>query len=74
MLEKYFKEHAASKSCHWQQAFKLYDTYGFPLELIHVMAQEKGFTIDEDGFEKDMAKQQEQSGKKTSDELNHVTA
>ena len=72
MLEKYFQEHQKEKNVTGQQAFKLYDTYGFPLELIHVMAQEKGFTVDDAGFEKEMAKQQEQSGKKTTDELEHL--
>ena len=72
MLEKYFAEHHNQKNVSGQQAFKLYDTYGFPLELIHVMAQEKGFSVDDAGFEKEMAKQQEQSGKKTSDELEHL--
>jgi alanyl-tRNA synthetase len=72
MLEKYFVEHASTKKVSGAQAFKLYDTYGFPLELIHVMAQEKGFTVDDEGFNGFMAKQQEQSGKKTTDELNHL--
>lgn len=72
MLEKYFQEHKADKVVTGAQAFKLYDTYGFPIELIRVMAQEKGFTVDNEGFEKEMAKQQEQSGKKTTAELNHV--
>ncbi len=31
-------------------AFKLYDTYGFPLELTQEMAEEQGFTVDTDGF------------------------
>jgi alanyl-tRNA synthetase len=31
-------------------AFKLYDTYGFPLELTQEMAEEKGFTVDTDSF------------------------
>jgi alanyl-tRNA synthetase len=32
--------------------FKLYDTFGFPVDLTRIMAQEKGFKIDEAGFEK----------------------
>jgi len=33
-----------------KQAFRLYDTYGFPLELTQEMAAEEGFTVDADGF------------------------
>lgn len=47
-----------------EQVFKLYDTYGFPPELTRVMALDQGFTIDMEGFEKEMGKQRAQSGKK----------
>lgn len=72
MLAKYFAEHGKDKQVSGQQAFKLYDTYGFPLELIHVMAKERDFSVDDAGFNILMEKQQEQSGKKTIDELNHL--
>jgi alanyl-tRNA synthetase len=38
-------------------AFKLYDTYGFPLDLTELMARERGLTVDTAGFEKLMDKQ-----------------
>ncbi len=44
-----------------EDVFKLYDTYGFPLDLTNVMAHEKGFTIDEDGFNKLMRGQKQKS-------------
>ncbi|MCH6574333.1 MAG: alanine--tRNA ligase, partial [Bacteroidetes bacterium] len=44
-----------------EDVFKLYDTYGFPLDLTNVMAHEKGFTIDEDGFNKLMSGQKQKS-------------
>ena len=72
MLEKYFQEHHGDTIVTGAQAFKLYDTYGFPLELIHVMAQEKGFRVDDDGFALHMNQQKEQSGKKTTDELEYA--
>ncbi len=39
------------------EAFKLYDTYGFPLDLTELMARERGLTVDVAGFEKLMEQQ-----------------
>ncbi|PLR78050.1 alanine--tRNA ligase [Bacillus sp. V3-13] len=41
--------------------FRLYDTYGFPVELTEEYAQEAGMTIDHEGFEKEMANQRERA-------------
>ncbi|WJG08380.1 alanine--tRNA ligase [Aliiglaciecola sp. LCG003] len=41
--------------------FKLYDTYGFPADLTNDVAREKGFTIDQEGFETSMAGQRERA-------------
>ncbi len=40
-----------------EEVFKLYDTYGFPYDLTEVMAEEKGFKLDADGFNKAMERQ-----------------
>ncbi len=46
--------------------FELYDTYGFPADLSRIVAEDHGFTIDEAGFETEMAKQKERSKKATA--------
>lgn len=46
------------------QAFTLYDTYGFPLEVVQLVAADHGFTVDLIGFEEQMEIQRERSGKK----------
>ncbi|MGR3279564.1 alanine--tRNA ligase [Acaryochloris marina NIES-2412] len=52
-----------------KEAFDLYDTYGFPLELTQEIAAEQGLTVDEDGFAKAMKEQQDRgrSAHKTID-------
>lgn len=54
----------SSKIIDGQQAFMLYDTYGFPLEVTKLIALESGYTVDEIGFENYMNQQRERSGKK----------
>ena len=44
-----------------RSAFKLYDTYGFPIELTMEMAAEKGLSVDEEGFQERFKKHQETS-------------
>ncbi len=73
ILEEYFVKNSAEKVITGAQAFKLYDTYGFPTELIIIMARERGYTVDLVGFDKEMHKQQEQSGKKAADVLDHIS-
>ncbi|MBH9342881.1 alanine--tRNA ligase [Pseudomonas aeruginosa] len=41
--------------------FKLYDTYGFPVDLTNDIARERELTIDEDGFEREMEAQRERA-------------
>jgi alanyl-tRNA synthetase len=72
ILEEYFTESASTRQITGDQAFKLYDTYGFPLELVIAGAREQGYVVDIADFEKRMMIQQAQSGKKGFDELDLV--
>jgi alanyl-tRNA synthetase len=44
-----------------EEAFKLYDTFGFPIDLTKLVALEKGLNVDETGFEVEMQKQKKRS-------------
>ena len=44
-----------------EDVFKLYDTFGFPLDLTELMARERGFTIDREGFDRLLQEQKQRS-------------
>jgi alanyl-tRNA synthetase len=52
-----------------EAVFKLYDTFGFPVDLTNVMAKEQGFEIDEAGFNTLMNEQKKRARKSTKDRL-----
>ena len=55
-----FKE-ASGKLISGKDAFMLYDTYGFPLDLTQILAEEHGMAVDNAGFEAEMQKQKERA-------------
>ncbi len=50
---------SSSNAISGSDAFKLYDTYGFPLDLTELMADEQGMSVDKKGFDKEMQKQKD---------------
>ncbi len=50
-----------SKKIYGDEAFKLYDTYGFPIELTKEIAKERGIDVDEEGFLKNLQQAKEES-------------
>ena len=56
-----------------ENTFKLYDTYGFPIDLTIEILEEKGFTVDEEGFKKAMEVQR-QKARDAREETNYMGA
>lgn len=52
-----------------EEAFKLYDTYGFPIDLTQLMVREYGFEVDMKKFDEEMNKQKERARAARKDEL-----
>lgn len=66
------QEFAGSEVVSGEAAFKLHDTYGFPIELTEEIASDRGFSVDRAGFESQMKVQRERAraaGKETGVDL-----
>ena len=63
VLNQYIKDAKENKntSLSGDEAFKLHDTYGFPLDLTIEIAEENGLSVDTDGFNKAMQKQKDEA-------------
>ncbi len=63
ILDSYIEDLVGSgrKLLPGEQAFKLYDTYGFPLDLTAEILQEKGLSVDRDSFDSNLKMQQERA-------------
>jgi len=60
-FEQYMAENPGKKVIEGGFAFELFDTYGFPVDLTHVMAAEQGWKIDMEGFQKGLEEQKARS-------------
>ena len=67
ILQSYLSDNT-SKVLDGEVVFKLYDTYGFPLELTKEIAEDKGLTIDQKGFDRCMELQRERARSARSDD------
>lgn len=72
ILQDYLKQAKNTKLIPGAQAFLLYDTYGFPVELTVAAAREQGYQVDIAAFDNLMDQQKQQSGKKTTDLLGNL--
>ena len=69
MLEDNIAKNSSTKIIPGADAFVLYDTYGFPIDLTELIASEKGYTVDLEGFNAEMAKQKERARNATANEF-----
>ncbi len=61
MLDNMISGFAKGDTLSGDKAFELYDTFGFPIDLTALILSEKGFNLDEKGFEAELQKQKDRS-------------
>ena len=69
LLDDYMGKSKADKVIKGVDAFVLYDTYGFPIDLTQLIAGENGYTVDLDGFNVELQKQKERARGATANEF-----
>ena len=69
MMDDYLAKAADTKVIDGKDAFVLYDTYGFPIDLTELIASENGCRVDLEGFNAELAKQKERARQATSNEF-----
>ena len=66
LLDDCMERSGADKLISGADAFKLYDTYGFPIDLTELIAAEHGFSVDHDGFLAELGKQKDRARNATA--------
>jgi len=73
LLDDYMERNAATKVLPGTDAFVLYDTFGFPIDLTELIAGEKGYKVDLEGFQVELGKQKERARNATANEFGDWT-
>lgn len=68
MMDTLMAKSAANKMISGEDAFVLYDTFGFPIDLTELIAKEKGYSVDFKKFEEELGKQKQRSRNATAKE------
>ena len=66
LMDSLIEKHSETKRIPGEDAFVLYDTFGFPIDLSELIAGEHGYTIDIEGFERELGKQKERARNATA--------
>lgn len=69
LIDSIMEKCADTKVIKGEDAFTLYDTFGFPIDLSELIASEKGYTIDLEGFETELKKQKDRARNATANEF-----
>ncbi len=69
LFENIIASSGKEKKISGKDVFKLYDTYGFPVDLVELMAREKGFDVDIKGFEALMSEQKQRARESTKKKI-----
>ena len=69
LLNEYMASSADNKVINGVNAFTLYDTYGFPIDLTQLIAGENGYSVDMEGFQVELQKQKERARNATANEF-----
>ena len=73
LLDDCMERNAAAKVIPGSDAFKLYDTFGFPIDLTELIAAERGYTVDLEGFGKELQQQKDRARNATANSFGDWT-